>query len=332
MKDKLPAEKRRFELYRLISSGECLSRKEIAEKLDVDVRIVNYDLNKLKDIWGVVAEYNPHERKYELKNPGTMEEVEYKDEEFQPKVKESDLRERDISLILASLVESRNFMPSEIGNIITKLLKMLPKQEANKLEKLHHLDGKRSMEDREIFDYIEKVRQAIKEDKKIEFRYENYDGIIKSHTVSPYCFACELGKYYVIGKPDGKDKFFHFRMDRCKSIKILHSQKSIIDKNFNINEYLQKTWTMYGGEEIEVLVKFKYNALKVVRERNMQCGKLLKIVDGKYFYYKFIVNGTIGIKLWLLGMGDQAKVLRPRSLRKEIKENIKNMCKIYDIK
>ena len=49
----------------------------------------------------------------------------------------------------------------------------------------------------------------------------------------------------------------------------------------------------------------------------------------EYFIYEFICNGINGIKLWLMGFGEEVEILAPMELREEIKESVFKMMKIY---
>jgi predicted DNA-binding transcriptional regulator YafY len=330
--NKLSCEKRRYEIYRMIDNEDIVKRSELAEYFNVTERTINNDIKALKERWGVEIICDSEYYEYKVIYGGELKEL-YEGYLY-PNTKEDSklkLKEKEVSLILASLVASRNFMPTEIGLIIEKLLRMLPEGEAVKLRKMHQLNERPILDERNIFLNIDKVRQAIAKEIKIKFRYKKGDGI-GEYVITPYSFACELGKYYVIGKVPGKDELRHFRMDKIRSLDILYQVPGEKYQNFNINEYLQKSWLMFGGKETEVIVRFKDSVFDLVDERNMKCGQLLKRIKGSHFYYKFIVNGTIGIKVWLLGLGPEAQVIRPRELRKSIQKDIRLMSNLYGIK
>ncbi len=121
----------------------------------------------------------------------------------------------------------------------------------------------------------------------------------------------------------------HFRIDRISSLCILDEEGKRLEE-FNINDYMRKTWYMYGGQETKVVVKFTIGCKKVVTERNMAVGRIIEEND-EYFIYEFICNGVKGIRIWLMGFGAEAEVLEPVKLRDEIREVVKNMAKKYKI-
>lgn len=329
----MPGERRRIELYDLVNNKVFTTRNDLAKHFGVSIRTINKDINRLKERWGVEIINDPITNEYKIVNEEELDDYELINGSYTESTADKlQLKEKQVSLILASLVASRKFMPTEIGLIQESLLKSLSYNEAAKLRKLYQLNDRPIVEEDYIFNNIEKVRQAILQERKIKFAYINAKDKLNIHIVTPFSFACELGKYYVIAKPEKEEKLFHYRMDRVKNLEVLHNQKGEATDKFNINDYLRKTWYMQGGPEEQVIVKFKDQAYKVVSERNMQEGKLLRRVEGEYFYYKFTVNGLSGIFIWLMGFGGDAMILRPKRLRDMVKKQVKEMYELYQIK
>lgn len=119
----------------------------------------------------------------------------------------------------------------------------------------------------------------------------------------------------------------HYRIDRISSIKI-SDEEGKRDDQFNVYDYLRKTWNMFSGPETKVRIKFKSFCRKVVTELNLVDGVF---VDGNddYFIYDFNCHGTAGIKLWLMGFGPNAEVLEPVELREQIKNDVEKMVELY---
>ncbi|MCB2291676.1 WYL domain-containing protein [Clostridium sp. CS001] len=151
----------------------------------------------------------------------------------------------------------------------------------------------------------------------------------KTHTIIPYSFACELGKYYIIGYLESKDCLIHYRIDRISKVSVLEEDGKRNSK-FNVYDYLKRTWYMYGGDETRVKVKFSKNCYKAVTEKSLLDGSLIE-ENEDYFVYEFICNGTYGIKMWLMGFGAEAEVIEPVEFREEVIESVRNMVKVYGL-
>ncbi|WP_435790319.1 WYL domain-containing protein [Clostridium sp.] len=73
----------------------------------------------------------------------------------------------------------------------------------------------------------------MSEEKKVNFSYHSAVGNHKVHTIIPYSFTCELGKYYIIGFFERKDCLLHFRIDRISNVTILEEDGKR-DSKFNV--------------------------------------------------------------------------------------------------
>lgn len=311
-----PKQRKVFETFRLIKSGEVKTKTELADILEVDERTVFNYLKELRNVWEVDVNYDEEKEKFIIEHDGILGMLKYT----------NPLTAEDVNLILASLVQSNAFMETRMKIIQNSLLNILPDREAQVLKRTVFTE-KPCANDQHIFNHIGIIRKAMMENSKVTLRYISGSGERKVLKAVPYSFAYDIGKYYLIAQIDGEDKLRHFRIDRIKEVKILEEQSKCLER-FNVEQYLKRTWYMYAGEETKILVKFKNCAYTVVTERNMADGSLVERNED-HFTYEFISNGTNGIKLWLLGFGADAEVLEPIELRNEMKEIITEMMSNY---
>jgi predicted DNA-binding transcriptional regulator YafY len=307
-------------MVELILSGEAKSTKKLADYFGVTDRTIRNYRNRLMEVWNVDIEFDS-EGVNSIKNLGALANY----------VKSNYLRADDVNIILATLVQSKSFMPERMTVIQKSLVNLLEEKEAARLNEILTMDTSGySVNDRDILHFVRKIREALIDEKKIEITYKPPKKLAKRHKITPYSFACDFGKYYLISKTEDKDFLINFRIDRIESIVIL-KEEGKRPAEFNVNDYLKKTWYMYSDKEVEVRVRFDDICYEVVTEKNMVDGKLINRVEGEYFEYKFRANGTKGIIIWLLGFGGAAEVLSPESLREEIKRTVSNMVKKYCI-
>jgi len=308
-----------FETFFLIKSGQATTKKELAELFETAVETIENYVNELNTDFQTDIHIKRGTDRYVVEQEGIMGLMK----------RNFPLTADDVMIIISSLMQSQAFMETKMSIIKNSLLGLLPEEESKKLKDMLHFEKSRNNEGQSIEFNITKIRKAITEEKKISFTYRNYEGIPKTFKVIPYSFACELGKYYIIAKPEDKDSLTHLRIDRMGDVRILDEEGKRIEE-FNVYNYLKKTWYMYSGPETKVLVKFKAGCRKVVTERNMAEGRIVEENDN-YFTYEFICNGTKGIKLWLLGFGGEAEVLKPEEFREEMRETVRSMMQVYDV-
>jgi predicted DNA-binding transcriptional regulator YafY len=329
--DKPTVEKRRL-MYQAIKERRYTKRKELAEYLNVKERTITNYISYLKKHYGLIIENDPSDYTYKIIDEGYYWKYDYNYSQ-----EKTALTERQVSIILSALASSRPAMPTEIGIIMGNLYRMLSKEERKRLEKLYHFDGDKNKDDQFVIYTMDSIREAINRSRKIMITYKNAAGKISKKILSPYSFASDFGKYYLIAKLDNEDKLKNYRVDRIRNVDIL--EVSLDPNKLNIDEYLKKAWYMYTEEEVDIVVKFKDKAYAVVNERNMKIGKKLFAEDLKeygidqieegYFYYKFTALGTKGIRLWLLGFGCEAEIISPNELREEVKRIAQGMVEVY---
>lgn len=314
-----------LETFRLIKSGIATTPKEIANLFETSTDNIHNYIKELNEGWETDIIYDKSEKVYRINDEeyingdGILERIKY----VQP------ITADDVNLILASLVQSQTFMETKMAVIKNSLLGLLPKNEAKKLKDMLHFEKSTNIDHQYIELNVKNLRKAIGDEKKVSFRYNSAVGNHKTHTIIPYSFASELGKYYIIGYLESKDSLVHFRIDRISNVTIL-AEDGRRNSKFNVYDYLKRTWSMYGGEETRVKVRFNKSCYKVVTEKNLIDGSLIE-ENNDYFIYEFICNGTFGIKLWLMSFGAKAEVIEPVALREEIIDSIRNMNKVYGI-
>jgi predicted DNA-binding transcriptional regulator YafY len=314
-----------LETFRLIKSKVATTPQGIADIFETSPDNIHNYVKELNEEWETDIIYDKSEKSYRINDEedvngdGVLEGNKY----VQPVTAD------DVNLILASLVQSQTFMETKISVIKNSLLGLLPKNEAKKLKDMLHFEKSSNIDHQYIELNVNNLRKAIAEEKKVSFSYNSAVGNHKIHTIIPYSFACELGKYYIIGYLESKDCLIHFRIDRISNVNILEEEGKR-DSKFNVYEYLKRTWYMYGGDETRVKVQFDKRCYKVVTEKSLLEGNLLE-EDEDYFVYEFICNGTYGIKMWIMGFGADAQVIEPLELREEIIESVRKMNGVYDI-
>lgn len=306
-----------YETFTLIKSGKVTTKKELANLFNKTEDTIENYIEELNSEFNTDICWDRSEKRYVIKQEGIMSLLK----------RNNPLTIDDIIIILYSLVNTQDFMETKINIVKNSLMNLLPEEEVYKLKNLLYYEKNNDTNEGIIEFNISNIRKAITFEKKISFLYSSASGKNKNYKITPYSFACEFGKFYIIGKPDYKDSLMHFRIDRVSALNVLEEDGKR-ECEFNINNYMKKCWYMYGGEETKVIVKFKKECKSVVKEKNMCIGEVIEEND-EYFIYEFICNGTKGIKLWLMGFGHDAEILEPRELRDEIKEEVIKMMGIY---
>ena len=183
------------------------------------------------------------------------------------------------------------------------------------------------------------LRENIKEHNLLERKYtkaDNVDEVIK-RVIEPVGIVFSEYYFYLnayIDECDDSGKLIHkydyptiFRLDRIKSYKKLGQTFKIpYTSRFEEGEFRKRIQFMYAGKLMKIRLKFygknpepildRLPTAKVITNNDTEC-----IIDAE-------VYGK-GIIMWLLCQGSNVEVLKPESLRIEMKEMLLQMLDRY---
>ena len=229
-----------------------------------------------------------------------------------------------------------NYIVPKIGENIIKKCKHLQNIYENEKLKDYKIYAKKSKTDNmEVIKNIEDIVDAINLKRKIHFNYWKYSIERKlekinwtSPTVSPFAIIYDEQQFFLIAIKEGKDEFYSYRLDRIKDLNILEEKINIKRTNKEIEEYVESKVMKFGGKLIEVEAICKMGLLDEVID---QFGRNITIEKrDNTDEFKLIVDSSrIGFKMWAMRNIDYVEVIKPLSLRKELKDIIEDARKRY---
>ena len=312
-------------LKKYTDEDHILKATSIQEKIkevydvDIDTRTIRRNINLLKSKFGYDISTRDENGKgyYIIRNPET---------DFEP---------GEIRAIIDNFSYANYIVPSIAKNIIKKCKNLQNIYENKKLAnyKIYAKDNK--TENMEVIKNIEDISDAIENLNKIKFEYWKYDisdglkkVIVSKPKVIPYAIVYNKQEFYMIGIKEGQDIFYNYRLDRMKNIKQLAEKRDVVKTSKEIQEFAESTVEMFGGDKEEIEVECGMYLLDTVFE---QFGKDIKVVKKDDEKFTLIVNANVrGFKFWVLRNLDIVDVIKPKSLRMEIKKIIEDAKKRYE--
>ena len=291
--------------------------KEIYD-VDIDTRTIRRNINllKLKLNYDISTREENGKGYYISKNP------------------ETDFEAGEIRAIIDTFSYAKYIVPSISKNVINKCKNLQNIYEKKKLNNYKIFVSGSKTDNMEVIKNIEDISDAILNLNKIEFEYWKYTintklekEIISKPKVTPYAIVYNKQEFYLIGIKEGQDKFYHYRLDRIKNIKQLNEKRTIEKTSSDIQEFVESTVEMFGGKKELIEAKCKMFLLDTVIE---EFGKETSITKLDDEHFKFVTEtNTMGFKMWAMRNIDVVEVIKPVSLRNEIKENILNANNKY---
>ncbi len=169
--------------------------------------------------------------------------------------------------ILVDAVSSAQFITrKKSGELIRKLAKMAGPSSRDRLQPRIMVSENIKAPNEQILYIVQAVRDAIREDKKISFRYYDYNtekkripkhegSAEKRYRVSPYATIWNNDRYYLVGWSDERKEINTYRIDRMETPKILERQRVPEPEGFCVRDYTDKVFWMFSGPEEEVTLR-----------------------------------------------------------------------------
>ena len=172
---------------------------------------------------------------------------------------------------------------------------------------------------------VQEIRRAIDRNKKIRFRYLEYNlekEQVRKHegtpeewyVVSPYATVWNDDRYYLVGWSDKRQAVNVFRIDRMEVPKQLPNKRVPEPEGFDVRDYTDKVFRMYGGPEEKVTLLCKREILDQVIDR---FGDGVEITEARKQYFKVTVPVSLSTTFyaWVFQYVGKMKIEAPEHVR-----------------
>lgn len=250
---------------------------------------------------------------------------------------ETDFEPGEIRAIIDNFSYASYIVPAIGKSIIEKCKNLQNIYENQKLSDYKIYANDTKTDNMEVIKNLEDIADSIHNLNKIEFEYWKYEittklekVIVSKPKVAPYAIVYNKQEFYLIGIKEGQEDFYYYRLDRIKNIKQLNEKRTIKKTNSQIKEFAESTVEMFGGKKEEVEAVCNNLLLNTIFDEFGKNVTIEKINNDNENFRLILDTNTMGFKMWAMRNIDLVEVIRPISLRKEIKEIINNAKNKYD--
>ena len=165
------------------------------------------------------------------------------------------------------------------------------------------------------------LQRAIEEGHVCRMRYHSlFDRADIDVVVEPYHLHHAVRAWYLIGRDQEKGEIRIYKLARIIDLE-LTGRRFEMNGVFDVERFLGNAWSLIAGEgtwevRLEFAPKVGENVSEVLWHKS-QRHELLE--DGRCLV-EFTVDGLDEIAWWLLGYGDQVRVLEPVELREKLRD------------
>lgn len=192
--------------------------------------------------------------------------------------------------ILIDAVHASSFITEKKSQeLIEKLAELAGSHRAEVLTRSMVAFNTRKHSNEHIFYNVDRLEDAILEQKKILFRYfdldENGQRIYRReghrYVVEPIALVFNEDNYYLTCYSSRHDSTSNYRVDRMDSVEVLEEpcgEKAISLRN-QVAQYTEQAFKMYGGEPTDVALEFKRSLIGAVYDRFGEDTKMIPVGD-----------------------------------------------------
>ncbi len=243
----------------------------------------------------------------------------------------------ELKLLVDSVQASKFLTSKKSMELISKIERLTSKENARKLHRQVFVTNRVKTVNEQIYYNVDKIHDAIAENRQITFLYFNLDVDKKKryrkngelYTESPVALTWDDENYYMISYKEKYQKFVHYRVDKMERISVIDEKRILPEDDFDLSAYSKSMFQMFGGEETEVSIRFHNSLVGVVFDRFGTDIPVLK-EDGEHFVCRVKVAVSPHFLAWLVGFGNQAKILSPESVVEEFRNLVDSVTKNYE--
>lgn len=226
--------------------------------------------------------------------------------------------------LLVDSVQSSKFLTKKKSNqLISKLEGLTSKFYGKELQRQVYVADRLKMSNETVYYNVDCLHNAITDNVKIAFKYYEYNLDKKiqlrnsgnEYIVSPYSLTFSDDNYYLIAYYPKNERLTHFRVDRMKNIRFLDEKatsiKQVMNEDFNLGEYLKKTFDMFGGDTEQVSILCSNSLVNAFIDK---FGEDVRIKKEDDFNFVATVNVNLSptFYAWIFTFGEQVKIISPQ--------------------
>lgn len=240
--------------------------------------------------------------------------------------------------MLVDAVESSRFITAKKSReIISKLESFTSVHKSRELSRQVYVEDRVKTANPATIYTVDSVHTAINSDNRLKFHYFEYDAEKKKrlrrggefYTVSPLSLIWSEENYYLVAYEEAAEKIKHFRIDKMLDVKVVDEKRARTPytEKFNPSDYSRKVFGMYGGREELVTFECREKLAGVMIDRFGAEPTFHKTDFGFKFSLRVMVSPTFFA--WVMGFGDDIKILAPDSVRKELCDLLSRTKALY---
>lgn len=301
----------------ILRSRKKVTRKELAEELEVDIRQITRYKEDLEYAGVTINEIKGRYGGYILENKDYLLNLELSDKESLALSKTKDyLKDQGLHFY------------NDLSSAIEKIKAINPKDNNYNSESIYSKGIKIKANHEEESEKWLTINDGIINNRKVRIKYMDSKGCCTERIVQPYKLYTYYGSNYFIGKCEERNELRQFKLVRIKNIELLEDR--FIKDDFDINEYLKNSIGLFKDKTYKIKLKITYPYAMGFKEYSWTEEESIEdYIEKGYLIYNATVEGKTEVIPWIMGMGTACTVLEPLELKDDIIKAYKEILNQY---
>ena len=255
----------------------------------------------------------------------------------------------DIRLLAECVYSAKFIAEGQAKRLVDVVCEFVSEPQAQRIRHNAFLTDRVKTDNRGVLNNIAAINEAMSTNidgqphtpEKIAFKYLTYSvGDMRqqierrkgaSYTVSPFQLLINDGNYYLLAFDEHRQDMRTYRVDRMKDIRFTGEARDGAEafEAIDLKTYTKRVFSMYGGEQKLVEIRFINPLLDAVVDRfgtkDVQYAK----VDDKHFSVTAKVEISDQFFGWLLCFGKKAKLLYPDDVIDQFRAYMDKIREMY---
>lgn len=251
----------------------------------------------------------------------------------------------EIRFLTDAAFSSRSLTGKQAANMSKRLQSLVSKNQRANYNYILKSDQLTRAKTSDVFYAIDVIERAIKEGKRIRFKYQSYDKHGKpclsmngfEFFVSPYYLVNNFGRYYLVGNYRIKYGLVStYRLDLIREPKIaedwdIKPLESLPGGDaFNITDYLNEHIYLFGGETVQATLRVDDRS-KGVQYLEDWFGDNYRLIEKDDELLAKVKCNETSLFYWILQYSDCFTLIEPDSLIDRLKDHLRLQNEKYGI-
>ena len=226
----------------------------------------------------------------------------------------------ELKLLIDAVLSSRFLTEKKSHRLVEKLCDLCNGHDANLMRRSIVISQRVKSMNESIYYNVGNIQDAIAQNCQIAFRYFDWDlngqrkYREKEYLASPFGLCQDNENCYLLAYSE-RHGVTSYHVDRMTDIQLTDKKRHNCPEltGRSLNEHANQLFQMYSGDAVDVKMRFHKSLINIVIDR---FGKETMLIPDGEEHFTFVSKVAVSPMFlsWMIGFGDKAKILYPKSV------------------